>query len=264
MHLFFKRVKLNSYIIVLLSFLFFKCGSIPPAFSPATRDYVDGQSLKTYSILDKKIKELEVLENQLNELIEQTQQNNYFINQLRAQNSDMSQEFEKQIGFKDNEIQKLTIQVNSLQKVLTNYDGIMDSLLFLNSKQSNIYNQLLSVEDSSDNKPLSIEKRQMLLVQKNLDSLRLNYSSLAKTTKNLYEDLGIVESSIMDIIQFSFQKSSKQIRDKHNYLLTRYNEMEAQQKTLFEEVQSLKISNKARLDGGQIDSLNTIDTTQIK
>ncbi len=213
---------------LLLPVLFLSCSVVPPSYTPASRSYVDSQSLRTYGILDTKIKDLKKLESQLDSLIDRTEQNNRFIAQLRVQNSSLSEEFSRQIVSKDTEIQKLNLQISSLQNVVGYYEGIMDSLLTLNSRQSNIYNQLLSVEDSDGSKPESIQKRQLLVVQKNLDSLQLSYSNLAKTTKNLYEDLSIVESSIMDIIQYSFEKSSQQIRDKQVFLSDRYNEINTQ------------------------------------
>jgi len=202
------------------------CAYLPKSVAPASQDYVDGQSMRTYALLDRKIKELKELEKSLDSLVERTERNNYFISQLRADNITLSEEFSRQIVSKDNEIHKLNLQIGSLQNVLTHYEGIMDSLMNLNSRQSSIYNQLLAVEAEAGGDPVSIEKRQLLLVQKNLDSLQQSYGKLAKTTKNLYEDLSIVESSIMDIIQFSFQKSSQQIREKNDYLMQHFTEME--------------------------------------
>lgn len=232
---------------------------VPENVSPASLRYVDNQSLILMSQLESEMARRKTLESKMTEMDSLIQRNNEIIASLQKDNAVLSFQFAKGISDKDNEISKLQMQIGNLNQLLGSYDGIMDSLLELNARQSKVYQKLYAIDQSTnDSTAQNFKDKQVFFLQSNLDSLKNSYSNLAIQQRNLYEDLTIVESSIMDIIQFSFNKAARQINDKNNLLAAQFNDLSKSQdslKIILKNIDKKKDTSAARDMVKELDAL---------
>jgi hypothetical protein len=220
-------------IILLIGILSVGCsgpGLVPNAIRPASFKYVDHQITELFHQLEKERQQSREQIQMLDSLLILNRQ---ALGRLQRENMELSSQLSSSISDKDNEINKLQLQIGNLNKLLGNYDMIMDSLLQLSNQQTKVYDKLYAIDKTGDDSTAqTFKEKQLLFVQNNLDSLKQSYSKLMNQQRNLYQDLSIVESSIMDIIQFSFNKSAQQINDKYSLLETKYNDLKAVQDSL--------------------------------
>ncbi|HDR05500.1 MAG TPA: hypothetical protein ENN84_09715 [Candidatus Marinimicrobia bacterium] len=229
------------FVILILSFGCSSPGLIPVTIRPASFKYVDQQITELFHQLEKERQQSREQIQMLDSLLILNRQ---ALAKVQQENLELSSQLSSSINDKDNEINKLQMQIANLNKLLGNYDMIMDSLLQLSNQQTKVYEKLYAIDQTGDDSTAqSFKEKQLLFVQNNLDSLKHSYSKLVNQQRNLYQDLSIVESSIMDIMQFSFNKAAQQINDKYTLLESQYLELKA--------VQDSMNSQKAQTDAPQ-------------